>query len=289
MKKYRDGLFRDYFSDKRRLLSLCNALTGEDSADPNELVVNTLDGVFFDELKNDLSCIYRGKFLVIIEHQSTINENMPLRIFLYAAELFKQHVESFKGQIYLGGRVILPTPEFFVFYNGDRKEFEQREMRLSDSFLDNRNFLEVVVKVYNINEGMNGDLISKSEPLNNYCTFVNCVKQNLKMGLSLEYAIAETFKFCQENNIMAEYLDGRRKELVSMLGLEYDPEEARKAFINYGIQQGIGIGREQGIEIGKEEKTIDFVSKMLQENISIETISKISGWSEEEILKIFKD
>ena len=98
--------------------------------------------------------------------------------------------------------------------------------------------------------------------------------------------------------------------MIGMLALEYDPEEARKAFINYGIQQGIGIGREQGIgigreqgigigreqgigigreqgiEIGKEEKTIDFVSKMLQENISIETISKISGWSEEEILKL---
>ena len=72
-KKYRDGLFRNYFSDKKRLLGLCNLLTGENATDPDEIKINTLDGIFFGKLKNDISCLFRGKFLVIIEHQATIN------------------------------------------------------------------------------------------------------------------------------------------------------------------------------------------------------------------------
>ena len=94
--KYRDGLFRDYFNDKVRLLSLCNALLGTDGKNPDEIIINTLEGVFFDELKNDISCLYRDRLLVIIEHQTSINENMPLRMLFYVTELFRQHIEPFK-------------------------------------------------------------------------------------------------------------------------------------------------------------------------------------------------
>ena len=67
VEKYRDGLFRDYFSDKNRLLDLCNALLGETGNNPEEIKITTLEGVFFGNLKNDLSCIYRNNFLVLIE------------------------------------------------------------------------------------------------------------------------------------------------------------------------------------------------------------------------------
>ena len=49
MKKYRDTFFRFYFNDKARLLSLCNALTGEDATDPNEIEINTARRNFFQQ------------------------------------------------------------------------------------------------------------------------------------------------------------------------------------------------------------------------------------------------
>ena len=69
MKKYRDGIFRDYFSDKKRLLDLCNALTGENGGNPDEIIINTLEGVFFGNLKNDLSCVYKSNFLRTCLHK----------------------------------------------------------------------------------------------------------------------------------------------------------------------------------------------------------------------------
>ena len=167
-KKYRDGLFRNYFSDKRRLLGLCNLLTGEDATDPDEIEINTLD---------------------------TINENMPLRILFYAAELLRQYVDERKKKIYLEKLIPLPQPQFFVFYNGRKKEAEHREMRLSDAF-GGYTCLEVVVQMYNISAGMNEDLILHDESLNNYCIFLNLYHKFLSEGMDSAHALKAAFDYC---------------------------------------------------------------------------------------------
>lgn len=280
-KKYRDGLFRDYFSDKMRLLSLCNALLDMDGEDPEEIFINTLDGVFFDELKNDLSCIYRGEILIITEHQSTLNPNMPLRIFWYVAEIFKQYIEPYKGKIYLSQQVILPTPKFFVFYNGKEAEAERRTMNLSEAFRGAAD-VNLSVQVYNLNAGFNEEFLAKCKPMWEYCAFVNRVKKNEASGMKINAAIAEAFKYCMKNGIMAEYLFGKKGELTSMLGLEYDPEEAKRAFIEYGME----IGEKKGEKKGEEKGKTDTVKNMLSLNLPVNLIMKISGWNEEKILKI---
>lgn len=68
--------------------------------------------------------------VVLIEHQTTINPNMPLRI---------------------------PSPEFFVFYDGENTSFEQQTLKLSNAFKTESNNLELIVHVYNLAEGMNTD------------------------------------------------------------------------------------------------------------------------------------
>jgi len=291
-KKYRDGLFRDYFSDKRRLLALCNLLAGEDATDPNEIKINTLDGVFFDSFKNDISCLFRGKILVIIEHQSTVNENMPLRMLFYAAELLKQHVDEHKKKIYLENPVSLPAPQFFVFYNGTKKELARREMRLSDAF-EISTSLELVVQLYNINAGMNEDFILQAKELNHYCIFVNKVKNFLVEGVDFAHAIAATFDYCMAHDIMKEYLLTRKKELASMLALEYDADLARQAWIEFGeergIEQGIERGIEQGIEQGRSQEKISIVGNLLRAKTPLEYIVAATGWSKEQILSLAKN
>ena len=42
--------------------------------------------------KNDVSFGLGGKLLVLAEHQSTVNENMPLRSLLYIGRAFEQLV-----------------------------------------------------------------------------------------------------------------------------------------------------------------------------------------------------
>ena len=284
MEKYRDGLFRDYYSDKTRLLDLCNALLGEDGKNPDEIVVNTLDGVFFGKLKNDLSCVYKNNFLVLIEHQSTPNENMPLRMLFYAAELLKQHIEPFKEKIYRLNQIELPTPKFYLFYNGRKNEPEQRQMKLSTAF-KNLSGLELVVDFYNLNEGNNEELLKQTQTLKSYCIFVNRVEKNLREGMMREKAIQEAIDYCINCDVMAEYLKVRRKEVVSMLGFEYDEDLARKAIADEALQIGIGRGIEQGIEKGREKEKFEMVKNLLTTSLPIQEIARVVGWTEEKILK----
>ena len=271
-KKYKDGLFRDYFSDKARLLELCNALLETDGKNPDEIIVNTLDGVFFGNLKNDLSCVYKNNFLVMIEHQSTPNENMPLRMLFYVAELFKQYIEPFKEKIYQLNQIELPTPKFYLFYNGRKNEPEQRQMKLSTAF-KNSSGLELVVNFYNLNEGNNENFLKQSESLKSYCIFVNRVEKNLRKGMILEKAIQEAIDYCINADIMAEYLKTRRKEVISMLGFEYDENLARKA-------------RDDEVrEETREESKIEMVKNLLTTNLSLEEIARVVGWTKEKILK----
>jgi len=279
-KKYRDGLFRDYYSDKTRLLDLCNALLDETGNNPDEIKINTLKGVFFGKLKNDLSCIYRNNFLILIEHQSTLNENMPLRMLFYVAELFKQYIEPFKEKIYKLNQIELPTPKFYLFYNGKDEEKEQRQMKLSTAF---KNFsgLELVVDFYNLNEGENSELLKKTRTLQDYCIFVNRVGKNLRDGMDLDAAIAKAIDYCIKANVMAQYLQTKRKEVVSMLGFEYDEDLARKARDEEAREEGFAKGRDEG----REESKIEMVKNLLTTNLSLKEIARVVGWSEDKVSK----
>ena len=158
-KKYRDSFFRFYFSDKTRLLSLCNALTGENSTDPNDIEIKTLDETFFSKRKNDISCMFRGRLLILIEQQSTLNRNMPLRFLLYVVKLLNQIYEKEFAQDLHGTKEIkLPQFEFYVLYNGQRSAAEFEEMKLSNATENNSDNLELKVKFYNINTPNNSEL-----------------------------------------------------------------------------------------------------------------------------------
>jgi len=73
---------------------------------------------------------------------------------------------------------------------------------------------------YNLNEGKNAELLQKTQALHDYCIFVHCVSKNLHDGMDLDAAIAKAVDYCINADVMAQYLQEKRKEVVSMLGFE---------------------------------------------------------------------
>jgi hypothetical protein len=53
----------------------------------------------------------------LIEHQSTINPNMSIRLLFYIAKIYEKLVDNRK--IYSQTKLIIPRPEFIVLYNGE--------------------------------------------------------------------------------------------------------------------------------------------------------------------------
>ena len=119
--KYRDSVFQSFFNEPIRLLSLCNAVLETNYNDPTKLEINTLEGIFFDKQKNDISCSIDNHFLVLVEHQSTVNNNMPFRFLCYVTELLNNLIKN-KRKLYQENLILFPTPKFFVLYNGNKEE-----------------------------------------------------------------------------------------------------------------------------------------------------------------------
>ena len=109
-RNYRDSLFRSIFNKKKNLLSLYNALEGTAYTNPMELRITTLKGTFFNDLKNDISFQIRDQYIVLLEHQSTVNENMPLRCLFYISKLYQKIVDD--RLVYRERIVKIPAPKF---------------------------------------------------------------------------------------------------------------------------------------------------------------------------------
>lgn len=80
-----------------------------ESVGPEDIVFETLKGVLYLARKNDLAFTVRKKVLVIGEHQSTVNQNMPLRSAIYYGKTMEKLIDP--RAIYKSKRIpILKKP-----------------------------------------------------------------------------------------------------------------------------------------------------------------------------------
>ena len=273
-KKYRDTVFRDYFNEPVRLLSLCNSILSTQYSDISELKINTLEGIFFDNQKNDISCTIGNNFLVLIEHQTSVNNNMPFRCLSYVAELLNNLLED-KDKLYHKALIKFPRPKFFVLYDGDAKEPLKREMRLSEAFGGDNSTLELVVVAYNINYGLMQPLLKKCQYLNEYSTLVGKVKEGLRAGLTRKEAISRAVKFCLDKGLMRGYLEEKSQEVFNMLALQWEQDKAIRASYEDGRDEGIIEGIETvALNMIQDGEPLDKILKFT--NLSMERIKELT-------------
>ena len=267
--QYRDSVFRSFFNDQTRLLSLCNAVLGTNYTNPDELNINTLEGLFFDKQKNDISCSIDNHFLVLIEHQTSVNNNMPFRCLSYVAELLNNLIKN-KHKLYHKGLIKFPRPKFFVLYDGDKDEPLQRQMRLSEAFEGESDSLELVVTAFNINYGLAQPLLKNCHYLSDYSTLVGKVKEGIRLGLSRRDAITRAVNFCLDKDIMGEYLVEHAEEVFNMLALEWNMDDALQARFDEGRDEGI---EEVAVNMIRDGEPLDKILKFTK--LSLERIKEL--------------
>ena len=176
-KKYKDSVFTRLFSDKKNLIELYNAIENTNYSTDTDIQINTLEDVLFMDRVNDISFVIGDKFVVLVEHQTTVNYNMPLRFLMYIARLYEKMIDN--KAIYRENLIKIPTPEFIVMYNGKNEQPEEQILKLSDAFIEKSDIkLEVIVKIININYGKS-KILEKSENLNGYSYFIYDIQKYL--------------------------------------------------------------------------------------------------------------
>ena len=185
---------------------------GTDFQDESVIEINTLEDVIFSSLKNDISFKVNKKMVVLIEHQSTIDEKMPFRMLSYIARIYEKWITS--DEYIDSGKKAL-RPQFIVLYNGEAPFPDQKFLKLSDSFeeLDEDEkmiygdllSLDLLIVILNINKGRNPELKRKCKTLKGHAFFVGKEREynkkyprNVALRLAVEY--------CINKGILEDYL-----------------------------------------------------------------------------------
>ena len=279
-RRYKDSVFVDLFGEdkdaKKNFLSLYNALHGTHLDGSIELTPLRLEHVMYMSFCNDVSCLIDNKIIVLAEHQSTINDNMPVRFLEYAARLYEQ-IQNPRDR-YLRKLKQIPTPEFYVFYNGEEKYPAKAGLRLSDAFTvkSAKPCLELVVKVININYNKNNELLEACKPLQEYTLFVETVRRHTK--LDKENGFKNAIKECIQNDILRDYLERKSREVMNMLIAEYDYDT------DIAVQRE--EERETALREGSRKKALETAKLMKAEHCDISFIQKMTGLSKQEVENI---
>lgn len=279
-RSHKDRLFRLVFRDKEDILQLYNAVNGTDYQNADDLEINTMEGVIYLGMKNDLSFLI-GDTLNLYEHQSSYSLNLPLRGFLYLADIYRGYIKVHGLDLYKNSREPLPLPKYLVFYNGDTDEPDCTTLKLSDAFIqpDKKEVacLECTATLLNINLGHNKQLMEKCQQLHEYAQFVARIKIHLEEGLTVKEAVDKGVDECVEQGILAEILKKNRAEVVEVVLTEYEEKrhlenvreegriEGKSAGIKEGIAQGITKGISKGIAKGFTKGKSEAILELLRE------------------------
>ena len=282
-RNYKDSLFRLVFGSpdhKDLTLSLYNAISGSDIKDPDEIRFTTLENVIFMDSKNDLSFIVADE-LVVAEHQSTMCGNMPVRMLIYAAMIYKKILAGMGMKPYGSKTIHLSVPKLVCFYNGTA-EMEERCIRnLSEAFQEGSDSdIEARVLMLNINSGRNRKLLDSCAPLAGYSQFTDNVRKlKMETGMTTEEAVEMAIDMHPADSPIKKILEDNRAEVSEMFMYEFNEEEYREVIKEEAREEGLAEGIAEGIAATKAENA----RRMLADGLNAEKVALYSGLSIEEV------
>ena len=266
-KKHKDRLFRKIFGYekyKENLLSLYNALNDTDYMDVNDLVITTIDDVIYMGMKNDVSCILDSR-MSLYEQQSTFNPNMPVRGLMYFGKLYNKYIKKNRLNIYGSRQIKIPTPQYYVFYNGTEDYPDKMILKLSDAFQKENpdGGFEWTAVMLNINFGKNKKLMERCKLLREYAILVDNIRKYQKTYADAEEAVTLAIDECIENGVLVEFLLEHKAEVVDMCLTEYNEEETMEMF----KEEARAEGREEGRQLGKVEGVMDTLISLVEDGL----------------------
>ena len=285
-RNYKDSVFVDLFAHdvtaKENFISLYNALHGTNlDAKTTDVQPVMLERVLYMKYYTDIAMLIDGKIVILIEHQSTINQNMPFRFLEYIARIYEKITT--KDEKFGRKLVKLPIPEFYVFYNGKDDYPIESTMKLSDAFmqldsklknqLENANYpLEISVKVVNINVDKENPILKRCETLKQYSKFIEQVRYNIENVVPEPFTTA--IKEAIKKGFLSDYLNRKSTEVQNMLLAEYD------------YDTDIAVQRKEAFDDGVQQAKLETAKTLLAFGDSIEKVSKVTGLASEEIEKL---
>ena len=276
-RKYKDSVFTDLFGSdrdaKKNFLDLYNALSGNSySLDRVTMERKVIEQSLYKTFNNDVSWMIDGRLIVLVEHQSTVNNNMPFRCLEYVTRIYETIVpvkKRYAEKVYK-----IPNPDFYVVYVGKDRMPREQELRLSDAFYEkDSSRLDLVVKVKNCTDPKLLPTAKNCAILEEYCRFIEIVEGTYSKRFprrSFKRAIEKAVR----EGVLSDYLSRKTREVTNMLCAKYD------------YKMDIAVKQEEAFEDGMEQRAVENAVTLVKEfNIAPEDAAVKMGAPLNKVLK----
>ena len=290
--KLHDKMFKDILGNKEEMNKFLNQfLDLKYKIQKDDLVQCSTNFITKNYKERYSDIIYKLKkepVYFLVEHQSTIDNNMPFRIFEYVGEIMRK--ESILQKTYLNEKRIYPIVVPIVIYTGyktwnvttnfSKKQYqiENYEEYLIDlkynlisiqdytfkELLEKRTMLANIMIIEKCNN-LNKD--ETQEQINNIIKTINNEKDREKFAKIIDYIITPIIGK-QKTNELLDKLYGKGESGMSPF---------TKSLFDLEIK-----GRKEG----KKESLLSITKKMIEKKMKIKDIEEITGLTKKEIEKI---
>ena len=253
----------------------------------------------FHSKDSDLICEVENKDnIFLIEHQSTVNSVMPIRILNYTKELVKEISQGERCN-----KIITPI---IVYTGAERWTIEKYIGEFSQKILASNNIKIGEYILLDMNKYLDNDLLNKKGAFYKIVLldrFIYDRENLLKVMDMLQLLTLDK----NEQKILSNYAKGillsivseeRVKEFIANISEEESDEsmfllpERVKTWYNEDIakakNEGLTDGLVKGRAEGKSSELLKLAKKMIKDKMDIELIKRYTGYSTKQIEELKK-
>lgn len=243
---YKDSLFSLLYSNREAVLDLYLTLHPEDGqVTESSIELINLESYLLANRYNDVAFKVGNRLMILVEHQSSINENMPFRMLLYVANEYEKILKGHSEILYKKKLFHIPMPEFYVVYGGE-EVWNSSVLRLSDAFICSPEEppLELNVKIISREDVQIMAEMGDDSTLNEYFNFMEFVKKHLEKDRTINRAaLLNYIEEYDGSEVFWRFLHSLEiEEVRKMFAIEYDEELEKKVLAEESREEGETIG-----------------------------------------------
>lgn len=306
-----DKSYKDLFSNKELLVTMIQSFIKsswgkEITKDNIDLVNKSYVLADYEELESDI--VYKANiedkeviFYILLEFQSYVDYSMPIRLFLYMTEIWREVLRNSKQTEVKSKDFKLPAIVPIVLYNGEYKWTVEKKFKnvINKSELFGNNIIDFEYILIDINKYDKEELIE----LNNIASAVFYLDQKVDMEefISRVKDVALGFNNLNEeqkmllrhwlrNTLSDEIKEKIGEKIEDILIANKEEVDRMTSNISKTIKETFEKTREdgieEGIEKGIEKGKIEVAKNLLSMGMDVLTVIKATGLSKEDIEKI---
>ena len=245
-RKAKDSVFTNLFTIPKYRYQLFKELHPEvKGITEDDIEIVTLEHVLMNNEYNDLGLLVGDHFLILAEAQSTWSVNILIRFLLYLASTYKDYIEAKDISLYGTKKAVIPKPELYLIYSGNKGKKPEVLSFTKEFFGGNESAVEIKAKV------IYGDS-KKHDMISQYIAYCKVLDMQVKKHGRTKKAIEETIRICSDKDILKEYLEVHRKEVVDIMTQLYDREREMRLYV------------EEMKQDAAKKSTLDAIKKLMK-------------------------